>query len=89
MEHNTDIIKDAVIRELGRNGQVFYLYNRVKGIQSKASQIQALIPEARVAYAHGQMSERQLEDIMQQFLDYEYRITSYNVCYTKLLRLHL
>ncbi len=74
MEHNTDIIKDAVIRELGRNGQVFYLYNRVKGIQSKASQIQALIPEARVAYAHGQMSERQLEDIMQQFLDYEYDV---------------
>ncbi len=74
IEYNNDILKDAIERELARKGQVFYLYNRVRGIDLKTSQIQALVPEARVAHAHGQMSERQLEDIMSQFLQGEFDV---------------
>lgn len=74
MEYNADVIKDAIIREISRGGQVFYLFNRVRSIELKASQIQALIPGARVAVAHGQMEERQLEDIMQDFINGEYDI---------------
>lgn len=74
MEYNKDVIKDAIIRELGRQGQVFYLYNRVRTIDIKASEIQALIPDARVAVAHGQMDERQLEDIMISFIKGEYDV---------------
>jgi transcription-repair coupling factor (superfamily II helicase) len=58
MEYNKDVIRDAIIRELGRQGQVFYLYNRVRSIDSKAHEIQAMVPDARVAVAHGQMDER-------------------------------
>lgn len=74
MEYNKDVIKDAIIRELGRNGQVFYLYNRVRTIDIRASEIQALVPDARVAVAHGQMDERQLEDIMFSFIKGEYDV---------------
>jgi len=74
MEYNRDVIKDAIIRELSRNGQVFYLYNRVRTIDMKATEIQALVPDARVAVAHGQMDERQLEDIMLSFLKGEYNV---------------
>lgn len=74
MEHNAEVIRDAVVRELGRNGQVFYLYNRVRSIQMKAAEIQQLIPDARVAVAHGQMDEGQLEDIMFSFIKGEYDI---------------
>jgi len=69
MEYNRDVAKDAIIRELGRRGQVFYLYNRVRYIDLKAAEIQSLVPEARVAAAHGQMDERQLEDIMYNFIN--------------------
>jgi transcription-repair coupling factor (superfamily II helicase) len=74
MEYNADVIRDAVVRELSRNGQVFYLYNRVRSIDVKAAQIQAMVPEARIAVAHGQMEERQLEDIMLSFINGEYDI---------------
>jgi len=74
MEYNREVIKDAIIREIGRNGQVFYLYNKVRTIDMKATEIQALVPEARVAVAHGQMEERQLEDIMISFLRGEYDV---------------
>ncbi len=74
MEYNEDVIRDALIRELGRGGQAFYLFNRVRSIELKASQIQALVPEARIAIAHGQMEERQLENIMQDFLNGKYDI---------------
>lgn len=74
MEYNRDVIQDAVIRELSRKGQVFYLYNRVRSIDVKASEIQALIPDARVAVAHGQMEEKVLEDIMYSFIKGEYDI---------------
>lgn len=74
MEYNRDVVKDAIIRELGRNGQVFYLYNRVRTIDIRASELQAMIPDARVAVAHGQMDEGQLEDIMYSFIKGEYDV---------------
>jgi transcription-repair coupling factor (superfamily II helicase) len=74
LEYREDVIEDAVKREIARDGQVFYLYNRVKGIQSKAVRLQELIPQARVGYAHGQMSERQLEKVILSFLNREFDV---------------
>ncbi|MBP3567630.1 MAG: transcription-repair coupling factor [Lachnospiraceae bacterium] len=71
MEHNDEIIKEAIHRELVRGGQVYYVYNRVNGIEEVANQVARLVPEAEVAYAHGQMSERQLEKIMYEFINGE------------------
>ncbi len=74
MEHNTELIRDGIVRELARNGQVFYLYNRVRGIELKAEEIKRLVPEARVATAHGQMNEKELEDVMYGFINGEYDV---------------
>jgi len=74
MEYNEQLIRDAIYREMARKGQVFYLYNRVKSIDVKAMDIKRLVPEARIAVAHGQMSERELEDIMQAFIEGKYDI---------------
>ena len=71
MEHNDEIIKEAIHRELVRGGQVYYVYNRVHGIEEVANQVARLVPEAEIAYAHGQMSERQLEKIMYEFINGE------------------
>ncbi|MGN0506270.1 MAG: transcription-repair coupling factor [Lachnospiraceae bacterium] len=71
MEHNDEIIREAINRELARGGQVYYVFNRVQGIDEMAAQISRLVPEAEVAYAHGQMSERQLEKIMYEFINGE------------------
>lgn len=74
VEYRDDIVRDAIHRELSRDGQVFYLYNRVRGIQSKAAHIQKLVPEARVGFAHGQMSERELEQVIQSFVEKEFDV---------------
>ncbi|MCX7773335.1 MAG: transcription-repair coupling factor, partial [Clostridia bacterium] len=74
LEHRDDIIRDAIHRELARGGQVFYLYNRVHGIHSKMAHIQSLVPEAQVGYAHGQMGERELERVIQSFLDKDFDV---------------
>jgi transcription-repair coupling factor (superfamily II helicase) len=74
MEHDSNVVRDAILREMSRNGQVFYLYNRVRTIELKASEIQALVPDARVAVAHGQMDERHLEDIIFEFINGKYDI---------------
>lgn len=71
LEHNDEIIREAIHRELGRGGQVYYVYNRVNGIDEIADAVQKLVPEANVAFAHGQMSERQLEKIMFEFINGE------------------
>ena len=71
LEYDEEVIREAIIKEIGRGGQVFYLYNRVEGIEKKASEISKLVPEARVAFAHGQMEGRELEDIMTAFMDKE------------------
>lgn len=69
MEYNDELVREAVNRELSRNGQVFYVYNRVRGIEEKAAHLSHLLPDARIAYAHGQMPERELENIMIDFVD--------------------
>lgn len=67
LEYDEDVIKEAIIKELERQGQVFYLYNNVENIEEKASEISKLVPEARVAFAHGQMSGKEIENIMDDF----------------------
>jgi len=69
MEYNDEMVREAINRELARGGQVYYVYNRVRSIEDITSQIAALVPEANVAYAHGQMSERKLEQIMYDFIN--------------------
>ena len=71
LEYNEEMIREAILRELGRGGQVYYVFNRVNGIAEMASKIAALVPDASVAFAHGQMSERELEKIMYQFINGE------------------
>ncbi len=74
LEYREDMIRDAIYRELARSGQVFYLYNRVRGIQARAHSIETLVPEARVAYAHGQMGERELERVIHAFHEKEFDV---------------
>lgn len=71
MEYDEEMVREAINRELARNGQVYYVYNRVNNIDEISNRIAALVPEARVEYAHGQMKERQLEDIMYDFINGE------------------
>lgn len=71
MEHNNEIIREAVNRELARGGQVYYVYNRVQRIEEITAEIAEMVPNANVAFAHGQMSERQLENIMMSFISGE------------------
>jgi transcription-repair coupling factor (superfamily II helicase) len=71
MEHNAEFVRDAISRELARGGQVYYLHNRVKNISAEAARVSQLVPQARVAFAHGQMSETELENIMHDFVEGE------------------
>ncbi|WEG12727.1 transcription-repair coupling factor [Pullulanibacillus sp. KACC 23026] len=68
-EYSGALIGEAIERELARGGQVYFLYNRVESIQRMAEQISALVPEARVVFAHGQMKENELESVMLDFLE--------------------
>ncbi|MBP3279680.1 MAG: transcription-repair coupling factor, partial [Butyrivibrio sp.] len=68
-EYNDEMVREAIVRELSRNGQVYYVYNRVSNIADVAAGIQKLVPEANVAFAHGQMKESELERIMYDFID--------------------
>ena len=68
-EYNDEMVREAISRELARHGQVYYVYNRVNTIADVAAQIQKLVPEANVAFAHGQMKESELERIMYDFID--------------------
>lgn len=74
IQENDLIVKDAIYKELSRNGQIFVLYNKVVSIESKLKQLHNLVPEARITYAHGQMSKKELEDVMESFVNYEYDI---------------
>ena len=69
MEYQDEMVREAIARELSRQGQVYYVYNRVRDIQEMAARIQKLVPEATVAYAHGQMREHRLERIMYDFIN--------------------
>ncbi|HLO10633.1 MAG TPA: transcription-repair coupling factor [Pseudoneobacillus sp.] len=74
MEYNGALVREAIERELARDGQVYFLYNRVEDIERKAEEISMLVPEARVACAHGQMSENELESVMLSFLSGEFDV---------------
>ena len=74
IQDNDLIVKDAIYKELSRNGQAFVLYNKVASIESKMEQLHRLVPEARITIAHGQMSKKELEDVMEAFINHEYDI---------------
>lgn len=79
MENNPEFVREAIHREVARGGQVYYLYNRVDSISEEAFRLQKMIPEANITFAHGQMSERELEGIMEDFISGE---TDVLVCTT-------
>lgn len=74
LEKNDSVIRDAVLREMERGGQVYYLYNKVDTIVHKVSELQELIPEASIGYVHGRMSEVQLENTLLDFIEGQYDI---------------
>ena len=69
LEYDEEVVREAIIKELEREGQVFYLYNNVENIDKKTDEISKLVPQARIAYAHGQMSGNEIEDIMEKFIE--------------------
>jgi len=71
MEYDADIIAEACLREISRQGQVFYLFNDTHRIQEKVSELEKVLPGARILYAHGKMGERQLENIIESFIYHE------------------
>lgn len=74
LEQNYDVIKEAIEREVSRNGQVFYLFNNVEKMEQKANELQMLLPNIKIGYAHGQMAEHELEDILMDFLEGRYDV---------------
>lgn len=71
MEYNDELVREAINRELARNGQVYYVYNKVRDIADITARLQELVPDATVAFAHGQMKETELERIMYRFINGE------------------
>jgi len=74
VERYDALIKEALMREIARGGQVFYLYNKVADIEKVVVKLKALVPEARIVVAHGQMNKNQLENILSKFIDHEYDV---------------
>ena len=74
VEESKQILKDAIYKELSRNGQVFILYNRVQSITEFSMKIQNIVPDARIAIAHGQMNKDELENTIYKFINYEFDI---------------
>jgi transcription-repair coupling factor (superfamily II helicase) len=74
VEYNPVLIREAIERELARDGQVYFLYNRVEDIERKAEEIAMLVPDARVTFAHGKMNENELEAVILSFLEGEYDV---------------
>ena len=72
MEFNEHMVREAALKEIGRDGQIYFVYNRVRTIDRMASRLKKLIPEARIAVAHGQMGERELEKVMVDFIENKY-----------------
>ncbi|MGL4731756.1 MAG: transcription-repair coupling factor [Clostridium sp.] len=72
VEFNEQLIRDGIIRELNRNGQILFVYNRVETIKDMAAYLQKLVPEARIGIGHGQMTEKELEKVILDFTDYKY-----------------
>ena len=74
LNENTQIIKDAIYKELSRNGQVFILYNNVEQMESKMCELEKLVPSAKITYVHGQMDKNRIEEVMLKFINKEYDI---------------
>jgi transcription-repair coupling factor (superfamily II helicase) len=74
LEYDQEVITEAITKEIERGGQVFYLFNQVEGIEKKANEISMLVPEAKVGFAHGKMSGRELEEIMESFINHEINV---------------
>ena len=74
LEENNLIIKEAIYKEMSRNGQIYILFNNVEKIEDKVKEIEKLIPEAKVTFAHGKMKKTQIEDIMIDFIDNKYDV---------------
>lgn len=74
MEYTPELVREAIERELARDGQVFVIYNRIEDIDVKAEEISMLVPDARVTYAHGRMTENELESVMLAFLEGQYDV---------------
>ena len=79
LEYDQEVIREAITKELERKGQVFYLFNNVEKIMQKANEIELLVPGAKVTYAHGRMTGKEIEDIMEEFIE---RKTDILVCTT-------
>jgi transcription-repair coupling factor (superfamily II helicase) len=74
VEQTNEIIRETIRRELDRGGQVYVVFNRIKGIRRVAAEIKALVPEAEIAVGHGQMNERELENVMMDFIERRYGV---------------
>jgi transcription-repair coupling factor (superfamily II helicase) len=74
VERSDDVLREAIIREVDRGGQVYYVHNRVQGIEQEAHRLRQLVPNARHVVAHGQMDERKLERVMVEFADAEHDV---------------
>lgn len=74
LEENPVLIKDAIYKELSRNGQIFILYNKVASIDDEYTKIKQLVPDARIVLAHGQMAKKELEEVVSDFVEYKYDI---------------
>ncbi len=74
LEYNDSVIREAIYRELGRGGQVFYLHNRISDLELVYRKIRKLVPEARICLGHGKMNRDELEDTIQSFIDKEYDV---------------
>ena len=74
MEHSGALIREAIEREMSRGGQTFYLYNRVEDMAARVEDIQMLVPEARIGFAHGKMTESELESVILSFIEGEYDV---------------
>ena len=74
MEYSDGMAREAILKEIGRGGQVYFVYNRVRNMERFAEQLRALVPEARIGYAHGQMPEQQLEQTMLDFMEQRYDV---------------
>lgn len=74
LEYDQEVITEAITKEIEKGGQVFYLFNQVEGIEKKANEISMLVPEAKVGFAHGKMSGRELEEIMESFINHEINV---------------
>jgi transcription-repair coupling factor (superfamily II helicase) len=74
VERTDDVLREAIMRELDRGGQVYYVHNRVQGIEHETQRLRALVPKARFVVAHGQMDDRRLERVMVEFADAEHDV---------------